>query len=117
MLSCVFQLRIGRNATQVLVKRYGTVYKVGNIPEAICEYLKVSNTMMFFICFFFGIDVASGGSSDWVLGTHRHIRLVYTYELRDSGAYGFLLPPEQIIPTGEETLDSLISIFQQADAS
>jgi len=34
------------------------------------------------------------------------------YELRDRGQYGFLLPPEQIIPTGEETLDSLVEIFK-----
>ena len=26
----------------------------------------------------------------------------YGMELRDTGMYGFLLPPDQIIPTGEE---------------
>jgi len=36
---------------------------------------------------------------------------MYTYELRDKGQYCFLLPPEQIIPTGEETLDSFIAMF------
>lgn len=62
------------------------------------------------------LDIAAGGSMDWVkyyYGT----RITYTYELRDTGRYGFLLPPEQIIPTGEETLDSLITIFQEALAT
>lgn len=65
---------------------------------------------------FFLLDVATGSSMDWVkynFGT----RITYTYELRDTGYYGFLLPPEQIIPTGEETLDSIITIFQEALAS
>ena len=38
---------------------------------------------------------------DWTLG---ELGIPYSYgmELRDTGAHGFLLPPEQIIPTGEE---------------
>lgn len=61
------------------------------------------------------IDVASGGSMDWVKGSF-HTPLTYTYELRDTGRYGFLLPPEQIIPTAEETLDSLVTIMKEAKA-
>ena len=34
----------------------------------------------------------------------------YAVELRDKGQYGFLLPPEQIIPSGEETLQALRTI-------
>ena len=47
------------------------------------------------------VDPAAGTSEDWykgVLGT----RFAFTTELRDTGRYGFLLPPEQIIPSGEE---------------
>ncbi|KAK5640388.1 hypothetical protein RI129_011199 [Pyrocoelia pectoralis] len=88
-------LTIGKNARDKLRERYGTEYEVGNIPEA--------------------IYVASGGSIDWVAGVHRNVRLVYTFELRDLGRYGFLLPPDQILPTSEETLDAVISMFQQLD--
>jgi len=45
---------------------------------------------------------SSGSSRDWAHGAGG-FRWVYTLELRDAGAYGFLLPPEQIIPTAEET--------------
>lgn len=43
---------------------------------------------------------ASGGSVDWTWG-ERGV-LSYTIELRDTGANGFLLPPDQIVPTCEE---------------
>lgn len=57
--------------------------------------------------------MASGGSVDWVKGTC-DIPLTFVYELRDDGRYCFLLPPDQIIPTGEETLDSLVAMFKEA---
>merc|ERR1712002_1017747 len=44
---------------------------------------------------------AAGASDDWykgVLGT----RFSFTTELRDTGSHGFILPKEQIIPSGEE---------------
>ena len=31
-----------------------------------------------------------------------NIKYAYLLEIRDDGRYGFLLPPEQIVPTGEE---------------
>ena len=52
---------------------------------------------------------------DYVKGTFG-TPITYTYELRDTGRYGFLLPPAQIIPTGEETLDSLVAMFKEAKA-
>lgn len=52
---------------------------------------------------------------DWVKGTYGK-PITYTYELRDQGQYGFLLPPNQIIPTGEETMDSLVAMFKEAKA-
>jgi len=44
---------------------------------------------------------AAGAADDWykgVLGS----RFAFTTELRDTGFYGFVLPKEQIIPSGEE---------------
>lgn len=52
---------------------------------------------------------------DYVKGA-LHKPIAYTYELRDKGRYGFLLPPDQIIPTGEETLDSLVAMIKEAKA-
>lgn len=54
----------------------------------------------------------SGLSVDYVAGVLRK-SFVYTYELRDDGEYCFLLPPEQIIPTGKETLESLVTLFNE----
>eukprot|EP00095_Tigriopus_kingsejongensis_P005645 maker-scaffold695_size110128-snap-gene-0.17 protein:Tk05645 transcript:maker-scaffold695_size110128-snap-gene-0.17-mRNA-1 annotation:"carboxypeptidase b" len=45
--------------------------------------------------------VASGNSIDYTYGD-AGIKYSYSIELRDTGVYGFLLPAEQIIPTGEE---------------
>ena len=36
--------------------------------------------------------------------------LAWVYELRDTGKYGFLLPPNQIIPTSEEVISSYVAM-------
>ena len=38
---------------------------------------------------------------DWAQG-EANIPFPLTIKLRDTGRYGFLLPPEQILPTSEE---------------
>ncbi|XP_029161889.1 LOW QUALITY PROTEIN: zinc carboxypeptidase-like [Nylanderia fulva] len=83
---------IGSKSIEALKQRYGTEYVTGNIAET--------------------IYVATGSTVDYIKGVHKKVS--YTYELRDQGRYGFLLPPKQIIPTGEETLDSLVAMFKEA---
>ncbi|KAF1479484.1 Carboxypeptidase B, partial [Pygoscelis antarcticus] len=45
---------------------------------------------------------AAGGSDDWAYD--QGIKYSFTFELRDTGRYGFVLPESQIKPTCEETL-------------
>jgi murein tripeptide amidase MpaA len=53
----------------------------------------------------------SGTSIDWL---YREFGLVDSYgvELRDHGWYQFLLPTNQILPTGEENFDGLLAVIQ-----
>ena len=118
---------MGIRAVEALRQRYGTQYKTGNIAETICRfhcYIKhVSfNSYIIYLlfsidhnttCLFFIPDAASGTSLDWVKGNLK-LPIVFTYEFRDNGRYGFLLPAKQIIPNGEEVLDSLLAMFQEA---
>ena len=45
-------------------------------------------------------DSAAGGSDDWV--SSQNVPYSYTFELRDTGNYGFVLPASQIKPGVEE---------------
>nr|XP_022920402.1 zinc carboxypeptidase-like [Onthophagus taurus]XP_022920403.1 zinc carboxypeptidase-like [Onthophagus taurus] len=83
---------VGEAAARSLARRYGTQFRVGNVAAT--------------------IYIATGGSMDWVKGVFR-TRITYTYELRDTGRHGFLLPADQIIPSGEETMDSLVTIMDE----
>ncbi|XP_047536945.1 zinc carboxypeptidase-like [Vanessa atalanta] len=86
-------MNIGRRAMGALSVRYGTQYITGNIAEAIYQ--------------------ATGGSVDWVKEQLK-VPLVYCYELRDRGTFGFLLPTDQIRPNNEEVMDSLLEMIHQA---
>ncbi|XP_009984000.1 PREDICTED: carboxypeptidase A1-like, partial [Tauraco erythrolophus] len=72
---------ISASAVAALSSLYGTSYEYGSIYTTIYQ--------------------ASGSSVDWAYD--QGIKYSFTFELRDTGSYGFLLPAEQIIPTAEET--------------
>ncbi|XP_053960330.1 zinc carboxypeptidase A 1-like [Anastrepha ludens] len=75
-------------------KRYGTRYTGGNVYDAIYP--------------------AAGASLDWAYGK-LEVPYSYCFELRPSGSYlwsGFRLPAEQIIPTGEEIIDSMLAMIK-----
>ncbi|XP_069829981.1 carboxypeptidase B-like [Dendropsophus ebraccatus] len=48
------------------------------------------------------IYLAAGGSDDWAYDAG--VKYSFTFELRDTGRYGFALPESQIKPTCEETM-------------
>lgn len=83
---------VGVTAMKALKSVHGTEFIPGQIVDLLYE--------------------ASGGSMDWVKGVF-DTRITYTYELRDTGRYGFVLPANQIIPSGEENMKALITMFQE----
>ncbi|XP_040857848.1 carboxypeptidase A4, partial [Ochotona curzoniae] len=80
---------VARRAAKALASLSGTEYQVG--PTCTTVY------------------PASGSSIDWAYDNG--IKYAFTFELRDTGHYGFLLPANQIIPTAEETWLGLRSIM------
>jgi murein tripeptide amidase MpaA len=51
---------------------------------------------------------ASGTMPDWTWGGRQV--LGWTIELRDTGQFGFILPPDQIIPTAEENMEAVYTL-------
>ncbi|XP_038270959.1 carboxypeptidase A1-like [Dermochelys coriacea] len=81
---------IAKAAVTALSSLYGTKYRYGSIITTIYQ--------------------ASGGTIDWTY--NQGIKYSFTFELRDRGRYGFLLPANQIIPTAEETWLALMTIME-----
>jgi len=54
---------------------------------------------------------ASGSSADYTYGVCG-VKFSYGVELRDSGRYGFVLPANQIVPSGEETFAGVMALAQ-----
>ncbi|NWZ23359.1 CBPA1 Carboxypeptidase, partial [Asarcornis scutulata] len=73
--------QVAEEAAAALSSLYGTKYTYGSIISTIYQ--------------------ASGGTIDWTY--NQGIKYSFTFELRDTGRYGFLLPASQIVPTAQET--------------
>lgn len=72
---------LGTKMAQVIKSVHGTTFEYGQLYQTIYP--------------------AYGSSIDYALGV-TGVPLAYGVELRDTGNYGFLLPPNQIVPSGEE---------------
>ncbi|XP_077791495.1 carboxypeptidase A1-like isoform X1 [Podarcis muralis] len=81
---------LAQKAVEALTSLHGTKYRYGSIITTIYQ--------------------ASGGTIDWTY--EQGIKYSYTFELRDTGRYGFMLPASQIIPTAEETWLALMVIME-----
>ncbi|XP_077120551.1 carboxypeptidase A1-like [Ranitomeya variabilis] len=81
---------VAKAAVNALTSLYKTKYTYGTIITTIYQ--------------------ASGGTVDWTY--NQGIKYSYTFELRDTGLYGFTLPANQIIPTAEETWLALTKIIE-----
>ncbi|XP_061679425.1 carboxypeptidase A5 [Syngnathoides biaculeatus] len=80
---------LARKAVTDLASLYRTRYRYGSIINTIYQ--------------------ASGGTIDWTY--NQGIKYSFTFELRDTGRYGFALPANQIIPTARETWLALMAIM------
>jgi len=89
------------------------------LPDNNAEYQTVGQSMHDLILAVHGLNynfgptyttiyAASGTSVDWTHGQRGVFS--FSFELRDTGTYGFLLPANQIIPNNEEVLPALLHL-------
>ncbi|KIK63962.1 hypothetical protein GYMLUDRAFT_40174 [Collybiopsis luxurians FD-317 M1] len=77
------QMEAATGAGQAMAQLYGTKVRVGTLCEQLYQ--------------------APGNVVDWMY-KKAGIKYTYAVHLRDTGTYGFSLPPEWIRPVGEETV-------------
>ncbi|NXR02338.1 CBPA1 Carboxypeptidase, partial [Sagittarius serpentarius] len=80
---------LAKKAVSDLAAVYGTKYTYGSTIDT--------------------IYMADGTTIDWAYDNG--VKYSFTFELRDTGHYGFLLPSSQIIPTATETWPALLDIM------
>ncbi|XP_037374203.1 carboxypeptidase A1 [Talpa occidentalis] len=82
--------QLAKAAVTALSSLYGTKFTYGSVYTTIYQ--------------------ASGNTVDWTYS--QGIKYSYTFELRDTGRHGFLLPASQIVPTAQETWLALLTIME-----
>ncbi|KAI8924129.1 hypothetical protein BC831DRAFT_436652 [Entophlyctis helioformis] len=84
--------RVGKAGAKALKAVHKTSFQVGPICDVIYQ--------------------ASGSSVDHVYA-YSNVSYPFAIELRDTGRYGFILPPKFIVPSGEEMYDGIIAMSLQ----
>ncbi|XP_006205284.2 carboxypeptidase O [Vicugna pacos] len=82
-------IQVGQKAANALKAKHGTNYRVGSSADI--------------------LYATSGSSRDWAWDIG--IPFSYTFELRDNGTYGFVLPEAQIQATCEEAMEAVLSVL------
>ncbi|TDG53122.1 hypothetical protein AWZ03_000665 [Drosophila navojoa] len=84
---------VAKGFADAVFRRYGTPYNYGSSAATLYE--------------------VSGAGKDWAYGV-KNITIPFTLELRDRGEFGFLLPPEYILPVARETTEGFVGLIQAA---
>ncbi|CAG6016147.1 unnamed protein product [Menidia menidia] len=87
-------MEVGLQAAEAIYRVHGRRYTVGSSPDVLYPN--------------------SGSSRDWA--RLQGVPLSFTFELRDNGTFGFLLPEGQIRPACEEAFSGALHILQYAHA-
>lgn len=68
----------------------------------------------YYYCTYFinSLLIPLGASDDWAKGVAK-IKYSYTVELRDTGKYGFILPPSEILSTGKEAYIAVSTLVSE----
>ena len=77
---------VGKILANAIEESSGAHYAVGSAPRT--QYL------------------AAGGADDWARGD-MGIKWVFLIELPDTGTFGFLLPANKIVPTGQSIFEGI----------
>ncbi|KAK7879498.1 hypothetical protein WMY93_033794 [Mugilogobius chulae] len=85
-------MEVGLAAADAIEKVHGMKYKVGTSPDILYPF--------------------SGGSQDFA--RLQGVPYSFTFELRDNGTHGFVLPEDQIRPTCEEAYSGAMHIISYA---
>lgn len=91
-------------AKAIRISRKGVAYKVTSACEGNVAYLDSKKKEK---VVFPRIESSGGSALDWF---YHELKVKHSFQikLRDTGSYGFLLPKESIVPTGEEVLDAVL---------